>query len=86
MTYVGPTDGASPEIAPNRGFMGFFIGAVVGLIIGAIGGAYCMYVATMGTMPVAIDAVARGMAINDMEQSGPVAPAPAAPPAEQPAP
>ncbi len=80
MTIPGSPDDPRLTLQPNRGFKGFFIGAVTGLIIGAIGGAYCMHVAARSTMPVAVDAVARGMAIDDLQRAGDARPSEAPPP------
>ncbi len=38
---------------------------IAGLVIGACLGAYMMYVASVSTLPVAQEAVARGMQLND---------------------
>lgn len=87
MAYTGSSDENRLPGPPDRGFMGFFIGAVVGLIIGATGGALCMYVATRSAMPVAVDAVARGMAIDEMQKARAANAAPQPePPTEPPAP
>jgi hypothetical protein len=48
---------------------------ISGLVIGACLGAYMMYVSSVATLPVAVDAVARGMAVEriqtDRDVNGP---------------
>jgi hypothetical protein len=39
---------------------------IAGLVAGACGGAYMMYVASVATLPVAQEAVARGMQLNHL--------------------
>jgi len=40
---------------------------IAGLVAGACGGAYMMYVASVATLPVAQEAVARGMQLRDLQ-------------------
>ncbi len=40
---------------------------ISGLVIGACLGAYMMYVSTVSSLPVAVDAVARGMAVERIQ-------------------
>lgn len=40
---------------------------IAGLVIGACAGAYMMYVASVATLPVAQDAISRGMAMQEIQ-------------------
>jgi hypothetical protein len=42
---------------------------ISGLVIGACLGAYMMYVASIATLPTAVDAVARGMAVGEIQNN-----------------
>ena len=41
---------------------------IAGLVIGACAGAYMMYVASVATLPVAQDAIPRGMAMQEIQR------------------
>lgn len=43
---------------------------IAGLIIGACMGAYMMYVATVATLPTAVNAVTQGMAVQEIQRQG----------------
>jgi hypothetical protein len=43
------------------------IWGICGLVIGACLGAYMMYVASVSTMPTALDAIAKGAAYNEIQ-------------------
>ncbi len=41
---------------------------IAGLVLGACAGAYMMYVASVATLPVAQDAISRGMAMQEIQR------------------
>jgi hypothetical protein len=76
MAFVVTPPDTPPQ--PTRGLPGLWIGLVIGFVGGAFFGAYMMYVSEVSTLPVAINAVSRGMAVESIEpRSGSPAPTPA---------